>query len=167
MPQIQFPFFPAGMTHINSSLGFTKEDGKIYYFCGSMPIFSHDENDYDSFRLFASQLFMNGNATQAEISRAFGVTLISVKRAVKIYREKGAAGFFVSPPRRGPSVLIPDVLSEVQNLLDQGIEIAEIAKEHHLKKDTLKKAIQAGRLHQGKKKRNSARGEHQKRTDCG
>jgi len=152
MPQLQFPFFPDGMTHITPNIGFKKEAGKIYYFCGNMPVFSHAEDDYNSFRLFISQLYVNGSATQAEISKAFGVTSISVKRAVKVYREKGSAGFFVSPPRRGPTVLTPDVLSEVQKLLDRGIEISAIAQEHHLKKDTLKKAIKAGRLHQSKKK---------------
>jgi len=152
MPQLHFPFFPAGMTHITPNIGFKKEDGKIFYFYGGMPVFSHGEDDYDSFRLFISQLYVNGTATQAEISKAFGVTSISVKRAVKVYREKGVAGFFITPPRRGPSVLTPEVLSEVQNLLDQGMEIAEIAEDHQLRKDTLKKAIQEGRLHQGKKK---------------
>jgi transposase-like protein len=152
MPQLQFPFFPSGMTLINSNLGFQKNDGKIFYFHGSMPVFSHDEKDYDTFRFFTSQLYLNGNATQAEIAKAFGVTLISVKRSVKVFREKGPAGFFAPPPRRGASVLTPNVLSEVQELLDQGVDVAEIGKEHHLKKDTLKKAIQEGRLHQAKKK---------------
>lgn len=139
------------MTLINSNFGFKKETGKIFYFHGSMPVFTHDENDYDSFRLFISQLFVNGNATQPEIAKAFGVTLISVKRAVKIYREKGSAGYFTPPPGRGPSVLTPIVLSEVQQLLDQGMDVSEIGKERNLKKDTLKKAIQEGRLHQKKK----------------
>jgi len=139
------------MTHINPNIGFKKEAGKVFYFYGNMPVFSHGEEDYDSFRLFISQLYVNGTATQAEISKAFGVTSISVKRAVKVYRETGAAGFFASPPRRGAAVLTPEVLSEVQNLLDQGRAVAEIAEDHHLKKDTLKKAVQEGRLYQGKK----------------
>ncbi|MFZ2956739.1 MAG: hypothetical protein WA705_07620 [Candidatus Ozemobacteraceae bacterium] len=152
MPQLQFPFFASGMTLINSNLGYKKEEGKIFYFYGNMPVFSHDEEDYDAFRFFISQIYVNGNATQPEISKAFGVTLISVKRSVKVFREKGAAGFFAPPPRRGPSVLTPDVLSEVQQLLDQGVDVSEVSKERNLKKDTLKKAIQEGRLHQVKKK---------------
>src|SRR5208337_4019980 len=47
-----------------------------------------------TFRLFSTQLVINGNATQAEISRAFGVPLVTVKRYVKLYREHGAAAFF-------------------------------------------------------------------------
>lgn len=166
MPQLQFPFFPSGMTLINSMLAFKKEDGKIFYFHGSMPVFSHVEKDYDTFRFFTSQLYLNGNATQAEIAKAFGVTLISVKRSVKTYREKGAAGFFTPPPRRGPSVLTSGVLSEVQQLLDQGADVSEISKERNLKKDTLKKAIQEGRLRQVKKKEldRSPGAKHKKRA---
>ncbi|NCU31566.1 MAG: helix-turn-helix domain-containing protein [Candidatus Moranbacteria bacterium] len=39
-------------------------------------------------------MVVNGNATQTEIVRAFGVSSISVKRWVKKYRTEGARGFF-------------------------------------------------------------------------
>jgi hypothetical protein len=116
-----------------------------------MPIFCHGKNDYASFQMFTSQLYVNGNATQAEIVRAFGVTAISVKRSVKLFREKGSAGFFAPRATRGPSVLTPKILSEVQDRLDQDQEIGAIGKELNLKKDTLQKAVLDGRLH--KKKR--------------
>lgn len=151
MPQLFFPIFPPGMTLINSNLGFKKENGKIYYFCGNMPVFCHDENDQASFRMFTSQLYVNGNATQAEIVRAFGVTAISVKRSVKLFREKSLAGFFAQRETRGPSVLIPGVLSDIQDRLDQGQSIGAIAKELGLKKNTVQKAILDGRLHQKKR----------------
>lgn len=150
MPQLFFPFFPSGMTLINSDIGFEKRDGKVFYFCGNMPIFSHEENDQASFRLFTSQLYVNGNATQAEIVKAFGVSAQSVKRSVKLYRENGTAGFFAQREKRGPSVLLPDVLSEIQNRLDQGTDTGTIAIELGLKKNTLQKAILDGRLHKKK-----------------
>ncbi len=152
MPQLFFPFFPEGVTHINSKIAFEKRDGKIFYFNGSMPVFIHDEDDLATLRLFHSQLYLNGNATQAEIARAFGITQISVKRAVKLYQQEGAAGFYSQRKGRGSSVLTPDVLNEVQGLLGQGIEIPDISKKLNLKKNTLQKAIRDGRLHQGKKK---------------
>jgi len=52
-----------------------------------MPVFVHDADDIASFRMITSQFCINGNAKQAEIIRAFGVTKISMKRAVKRYRE--------------------------------------------------------------------------------
>lgn len=94
MPQMRLPFFPEEITLINSIVGFQKNSGIVYYFNGSMPVYQHPEEDLKSFRLFTSQLVVNGNAMQSEIVRAFGVSSISVKRWVKKYREEGAQGFF-------------------------------------------------------------------------
>ena len=94
MPQTRFPFFPSNIETINFHIGFQKKDGIVYYFNGAMPVFQHPEDDYSSFRLFTSQLVVNGNVKQVEIVRAFNVSSISVKRWVKKYREEGAAAFF-------------------------------------------------------------------------
>jgi transposase len=96
-----------------------------------------------------------GNAKQAEISRAFGVTLISVKRAVKLYRDKGVAGFYEEPKRRGPAVLTAEVLKQAQGLFDEGLESSEVAEQLAVKHNTLTKAIGAGRLHKPIKKKTS------------
>ena len=93
MPQVQLPIFPAGVTHINSEVAFQEREGKVYYFNGHLPVFVHDKSALSTFRLFSTQLVINGNATQAEISRAFGVPLVTVKRYVKLFREAGAAAF--------------------------------------------------------------------------
>jgi hypothetical protein len=95
MPQINLPFFPKDITLINSQVGFQKRNNTVYYFNGSMPIYQHPASDIRSFRLYTSQLVINGNVTQSEIVRAFGVSPISVKRWVKRYREQGAEGFFL------------------------------------------------------------------------
>ncbi len=94
MPQISLPLFSEDITLINSIIGFQKNNGIVYYFNGSMPVYQHPEDDLKSFRLFTSQLVVNGNAKQIEIVKAFGVSAISVKRWVKRYREEGAQGFF-------------------------------------------------------------------------
>jgi len=155
MPQLQLPIFSEGITLINQNLGFVKKDGTVTYIYGSLPVFSHDIDDMRTFRMFTSQLYVNGSATQAEICRAFGVSKISVKRSVKLYREKGMAGFYAEPNRRGAAVLTPPVLDKVQALLDEGRSIPEIAKELTLKADTLRKAVQAGKLYQPSKKKTS------------
>jgi len=94
MPQTRLPFFPNEIELINIYIGVVKKRGTIFYFNGVMPVFQHSENDYASFRLFTTQLVVNGNATQAEIVRAFGVSPSSVKRWVKKYKEKGPEAFF-------------------------------------------------------------------------
>ena len=72
MPQVQLPIFPAGVTHINSEVAFEERDGKVYYFNGHLPVFVHEKSALATFRLFSTQLVINGNATQAEISRHSG-----------------------------------------------------------------------------------------------
>ena len=153
MPQLQLPIFPQGMNLINQNLGFVRKNNTVTYVYGSLPVFSHDIKDMKTFRMFTSQLYVNGSASQAEICRAFGVSKISVKRSVKIYREKGMAGFFEEPRRRGPAVLTPPVVEEIQGLLDAGYSIPKISEKLSLKADTLRKAVQAGRLHKAEKKR--------------
>jgi transposase-like protein len=156
MPQLQLPIFPEGTTLINPNIGFVRKDNSITYVYGNMPVFTHDVDDMQSFRMITSQLYVNGSASQAEICRAFGVSKISVKRSVKLYREKGMAGFFAEPNRRGTAVLTPPVLEKVQELLDAGRSIPEVAKELSLKADTLRKAVQAGKLHKPQKKTTKA-----------
>ena len=155
MPQMQLPIFPKGASLINANLGFVREGDTITYIYGNLPIFMHDVEDHRSFRMVTSQFYINGSATQAQICRAFGVTPISVKRGVKLYREKGIAGFFEQPRRRGPAVLTPPVLAEVQGLLDEGLSIPAIASKLGLLADTLRKAVRAGKLHQPEKKKSS------------
>jgi len=79
MPQVQLPIFPAGVTHINSEVAFEEREGKVYYFNGHLPVFVHEKGALATFRLFSTQLVINGNATQAEISRAFGVPLVTAQ----------------------------------------------------------------------------------------
>ncbi len=92
MPQLQLPMFPAGAVHITPELAFECRDGRVTYFHGQLPVFIHAADDTCTFRMITGELVVNGNATQAEIARAFGVTAISVKRAVKTYRRQGPGG---------------------------------------------------------------------------
>ena len=147
MPQMHLPFFPDGVEHITSELAVEKKDGRVTYFNGHMPVFIHAEEDIATFRMITAQFCINGNAKQADISRAFGVTPISVKRAVKLYREKGVSGFYEEPNRRGAAVLTAEVLKQAQGLLDEGLASLEVAEELAVKRNTLDKAIRAGRLH--------------------
>lgn len=152
MPQIQLPLFPSGSTHITTTLVFVREGDQVTYFNYSMPVFSHDKSDIDSFKMITAQFYLNGNAKQAEIARAFGVSKISIKRAVKRYQEEGPKGFYAPRKTRGASILTPPVLAQAQQLLDDEMESCDVADQLNIKRDTLGKAILAGRLHKPKKK---------------
>jgi len=150
MPQMQLPIFPAGLKSITKEIGFQCEAGKVVYFYGHLPVFQHDADDVQSFRLFTSQLIEQGAAKQGDIVQAFGVPLITVKRYSKLLRVKGTKGFFVPRRHRSAPVLTEEVLQQCQSLLDEGRTVPEIASELKVLANTLHKAIRAGRL----KKRN-------------
>lgn len=161
MPQLQLPIFPEGVTHITPELAFEKRDGQVTYFTGLLPVFRHDEKDLRTFRMITSQFCVNGNAKQAAIARAFGVPLITVKRGVKTYRTKGAAGFYEVRRTRGAAVLTPIVLEQAQTKLDEGISVVDVATQLGLKLNTVQKAIRAGRLRQAAKKKGARRFDRQ------
>lgn len=146
MLQMQLPIFPPGLTLINQQIGFEKRGSRVYYFHGQLPVFSHDEDDFDSFRFIVSQLVVGGNVKQIEIVKAFGVSYISVKRNVKRLREKGSEGFFLKPRARSSHILTPDIHEKVQDLLYEGKSPSEIAGKLKLRSDTIRKAIKSGRL---------------------
>jgi hypothetical protein len=115
-------------THISSEIAFQCQDGKVCYFNGHLPVFIHDRDDLATFRMYTSQLVINGSATQAQIARTFGVPLVTVKRYVKLHRQGGAPAFFVPPTKRSASKLNAQVCQEVQALLDQGLEVPEVPR---------------------------------------
>lgn len=153
MLQTKFPLFPTDVTPITADLAFKNENGTIIYFNFSMPVFTHPENDRNTFRMITSQFCVNGSATQSEIAKAFGVSLISVKRSVKLYREKGVKGFYMPRNTRSAVVLTGSVLATIQELLDDQQTPYDIAKKLNLKQNTIEKAIRAGRLHKSLKKK--------------
>ena len=153
MPQVQLPMFPAGTTSITPELAFERREGKVVYFNGQLPVFTHGEEDLGAFRLYTSQLIINGTASQRQIVEAFGVPLVTVKRCVKRLREEGAGAFFKPAQRKQGSKLTPERLVQVQELLDRGRSVPAISREVGVLKSTLHKAIDDGRLKQGIKKK--------------
>jgi hypothetical protein len=102
MPQVQLPLFPAGTTHLNDDLAFECHDGQVTYFNGHLPVFTHAQDDLGAFRLFTSQLVVNGSATQGDIRRAFGVPKVAVQRAVDKYRGGCRRVLCAAPSATGP-----------------------------------------------------------------
>ena len=142
----RYTIFPAGSVEINRELACRVEGEQVVYFNGHLPIFAHAKSDLASFRLFTSQLIVQGSATQGHVARAFGVPLVAIKRATKLYRERGPAGFFVSGPRREGSKLNAEKLEQARALLVQGHPLVVVSAQTGVLSDTLRKAIKAGRL---------------------
>ena len=152
MPQLQLPVFPTGTTALNAELAFERREDQVVYFNGHLPVFTHTTQDLGSFRLFTTQLIVNGTASQGEIVKAFGVPLTTVKRCCRLYRERGASAFFKPPARQQGHRLTPEKLAAAQAMLDEGKTVPAISAQLGILASTLHKAIDDGRLKQFKKK---------------
>jgi prepilin-type processing-associated H-X9-DG protein len=146
MPQVQLPIFPEGVVHLTAELAVKKEDGVVTYFNGQMPVFVHAASDVASFRMITAQFYVTGLCTEARIAQVFGIPAISVKRAVKRYREQGPKGFFQTPRRRGAAVLTAEVIAQAEALLGAGGPVPEVAQRLGVLRNTLGKAVRAGRV---------------------
>jgi hypothetical protein len=140
------PLIAHGATQISDSISVVRENGQWIYFCGVQPVFQHPENDHCAFQMFTAQLICQGACRHADIVRAFGVCKNSVIRSVNKYRAGGVRAFYAPRASRGPSVITPEVAAQAQQLLGAGLSPREVANELGLKLDTLRKAIQQGRL---------------------
>jgi hydroxyethylthiazole kinase-like sugar kinase family protein len=97
---MQLPIFSEGVNPITNDVGYQKKENPVVYYCGTMPVFSHAVDDLDSFRMIVSQLYVNGTVCQANLTRAFQIKPLALKRWVKRYRANGCARFFPVAPWR-------------------------------------------------------------------
>lgn len=141
------PLIPGGVTSINDILSVARQDGRWTYFCGINPIFTHPEKDHKSFRMFTALLVCEGQCKQSDIIRVFGVSSSSVKRSVKRFRISGASAFYAPKAvHTGGTVLNKERKAKAQELLNLGYSRRQVAEELSIKYDTLRKAINQGRL---------------------
>jgi len=153
MPQQILPLIPRGATEINGLVSVWLDEERWTYFIGTYPIYSHNKTDQRMFRMITSQMIDSGACRQADVIRTFGVSKSSVIRSVNKLRKGGAEAFFVRRRgRRGGKVLSREVLVKAQGLLDQGYTRSDVAQELNVKYDTLRKAINDGRLSESKNK---------------
>lgn len=147
MPQMFLPVFPDGTKLINSKIGVYTKDDMVYYFNGSMPFFQHQKNDYESFKLIASQIIVLKLAKQVEVYTFFKISKEGIQRWVKKYLDSGPSSFYQKKKTRsGGTIITPGVLAKVQSLLNQAKTVGEISQSENIKCDTIRKAIHSGRL---------------------
>lgn len=147
MTQLLLPFISPGVTQINPLVSVCRDDDLWTYFLGKYPIYSHRVNDQRMFRLTIAQLIESGACRQKDMIKAFGVSKRSVIRAQNKLKNGGSEAFFIE--RRGRKyapVLTSEVLDQAQRLLDKGLSRRQAAEELCVKYDTLRKAVNDGRL---------------------
>jgi len=151
MPQLILPMIPEGATQINDLVSVWRNDQRWTYFYGTHPIHYHDPNDRRMFRVITSQLIESGACRPTDIIRTFGVSKSSVDRALRKLRRGGVGAFFEKQVRnKSGTKLTNELLEKAQSLLDQGCTRRDVSEEIGVKYDTLKKAINDGRLRETK-----------------
>ncbi len=147
MPQLILPLIPHGATIINDLVTVYRDDDRWTYFYGLHPIYAHNADDNRMFKIITSMMIHSGACRHSDIVNVFGASKSSVNRALKKYREGGVQSFFQRKAggRKG-TILTPVVLEQAQSLLDQGGSRPDIVDELNVKPDTLRKAINDGRL---------------------
>jgi transposase len=149
--QMMLPCIPRGATEINNKVGVFRDDNTWTYFLGGYPIHSHKADDRKMFRLVTSQLIVSGGCRQVDIIKTFGVSKSSVIRYQNLISKGGSAAFF--KPRKvksGGRILTKEILANAQSLLDEHYTRSEISQELDIKYDTIRKAINDGRLKESK-----------------
>jgi len=117
------------------------------YCVGVQPFAVHPADDRRAFSLTVAQLIVAGACRPCEVVRAFGVSKRSVLRGVQRLRDGGHESFFAPrQARRGGTVLTAPVLSQAQQLLDEGLEKSAVAAQLKVPCDTVRKALADGRL---------------------
>ncbi|MCP4139439.1 MAG: hypothetical protein GY755_03965 [Chloroflexi bacterium] len=147
MPQLILPMIPKGAKQISDLVSVWRNDQRWTYYYGTHPIHYHDPDDQRMFRVVTSQLIESGACRPVDIIKTFGVSKSSVDRALRKLRTGGVKAFFEKQTRnKSGNVLTKEVLEKAQLLLDQGNTRKDVAEEIDVKYDTLRKAINTGRL---------------------
>ena len=146
---MQLPIFPSGTKLINERLGVQVDSEKtVWYLLFGSPIYSHDSADQDKFRYVTSQLVEYGHCSQADLSDFFQISLSSIQRYLKIFREKAEAGFFPGHGKKGGLryKMTPDVVDKIQKLIDRGDSQSAIARKFKISEGTIRYQIKQGVL---------------------
>jgi transposase len=146
--QLQLPIFSSETRFISDCVGYYTKEGIVQYIVNGLPVFAHGEDDLNSFRYIVSNFIDQGLCKKVEVQRAFHVSDDSVYRYHKLYKEKGADGFFGERPRskRRSHKMVGETTLKIQKEIDKGRSVNSIAKEFGISEGTIRYHIQQGYL---------------------
>jgi len=149
--QLLLPLFSQEVRLINTHLGFFEKDKVVTYLHVGVPIGNHLADDLKGFRCHTSRLINVGLCSQSDIVKAFGVSFDSVRKSLRLYQEKGEAGFYEQGRQsRICHTMLPSRIIRIQEMLDKGMSNYAIAKKEGISEGTIRYSLEKGRL---KKKR--------------
>jgi biotin operon repressor len=153
--QMQLPIFPESTKLINSSVGFFKKEGFIYYLHNGSPIFCHHVDSTNTYRYILANLVESKLCHAFEISRALGISQRNVERYAQKLRQHGIESFFNQIDHRGECYKMTEsLLVQAQQLMEDGksqlktaktLGVSESCIRYHMKVGNLKKNINPNR----------------------
>jgi len=145
--QLLLPIFPNDTKMITPTLGVFEKDNFVYYILSGIPIHTHSNGDYESFRWITANLVFQNLCKQTDISRCLGVSCDSIYKSVKRLREKVESGFFETNHNGGwKPKMIGDLLERIQASLNNGESNYYIAKREGISEGTIRNALKTGYL---------------------
>ncbi len=147
--QMRLPLFPPEIRLFNSNVGVIQKDDTVYYYINGVPMHLHAVEDNNTFRFITATLVVSHLCSPREISDVLGIHIRTVQLNAKALRDKGISWFMNREETRGKChKYTPELISQAQALLDQGMSYYGIAKvlnvsessvRYHVNKGTLKK----------------------------
>ena len=146
--QIQFSLPPREAQNISSSLAIYRENGQIFFYNGSSPIYFCAENDKEGIRI-ASALFSSLElASINELSGALNIHRTTIFRNRIKLEEHGIASLLDlrKADERNPYKVTGEKKDNIQELLHAGSSIRQAARETGITEGAIRYGIRKGRI---------------------
>ncbi len=129
---------------VNSVLSVLTIDGSTHYFHCLLPIGRHAADDRCALLRRVGEMAAIGTATPRELACACGLGLSTVRRAVRVWREQGEAGFYSPRKPRARTAVTPEIKRAAERALTLGASLRLAARKVGLHVETLRRNIRAG-----------------------
>ena len=140
------PFQPPQATPIGPVWSMLEGNGWTSYMRYLDVVDGHPSDDRAARQRRMAQIAHLGHATQLEVAQAFGVTRMTVHRALRTWREHGEAGLRRPRQPRRRTALDDDARARAQRGLAAGRSLRAMAAELGVSHETLRSYRQAGLL---------------------
>ena len=129
---------------VNEVLSVLTRGGTTHYFHCSLPIGCHAADDRRALRRRVGELAALGVATPAQLARACDLGLRTVRRALRLWRKQGEAGFYAARKPRARTAVTPEIKGAAEAALALGASLRATARKVGLHVETLRRNILGG-----------------------
>lgn len=145
--QLKLPLFPKEATMISSCLGVYEKDGLVQYIVNGLPVYAHGKEDFQEFRYITSNFIDQKLCRKVDVQSCFHVSIDSVARAYRKYKQEGTAAFFGKSARKGSAhKIVGDKRARIQSKLDKGQSVNSIAKQEGVAESAIRYQVKQGYL---------------------